>query len=86
MPVFKSKINSAQDPKQNNFFPNLASNFSNSVYEDFLTQQRKNVKLPGKLESPIPFESYCNQQDLSSSQGNMLGNDLMRIIDSDFSS
>ena len=60
MPVFKSKISSAQDPKQNNFLPSLASNIQNSVYEDFLSQQRKNVKLPGKLESPIPFEDYCS--------------------------
>lgn len=86
MPVFKSKICSAQDPKQNNFFSSAASNIQNSVYEDFLSQQRKNVKLPGKLESPIPFESYCGQEDVSCTQGKMIGSDLMRIIDCDYSS
>lgn len=47
MPVFKSKMCSAQEPKQNNFFQPLVSNIQNSVYEDFLSQQRKNIKLPG---------------------------------------
>ena len=84
MPVFKSKIASAQEPKQNNLFSNLASTFQNSAYEDFLSCQRQNVKIPGGIESPIPFESYCNQQD-HSSQGKMIGNDLMRLIDSDIS-
>lgn len=87
MPVFKSKICSTQEPKQNNFFPPLASNIQNSVYEDFLTHQRKNVVIPGGIQSPIPFDSYCQQEKESArSQDKMIGEDLMKIIDSDINS
>jgi hypothetical protein len=84
MPVFKSKIHSSQEPKQNNFFQPQASNIQNSIYEDFLTNQRQNVMIPSAIRSPIPFENYC-QQDLQSarSQGKMIQEDLMKIIDSD---
>lgn len=86
MPVFKSKICSTQEPKPNNFFSTHASTIQNSVYEDFLTHQRRNVLIPGKVQSPIAFDSYCQQeqqQQSARSQGKMIGEDLMKIIDSD---
>ena len=37
MPVFKSKMSSAQEPKLNNLLPSTASNFQK--YEDLLSQE-----------------------------------------------